>query len=173
MTQKKKSKSKLTVQEFQTWLEGIMEFQDSDWSPNKEQWVAIYDKIMNLKIDSAGTVNISAQSLRDISDQIEQSVGSLEDNIRNFRHAPVQNAHPPRILEERDPRSLGGESVGAVPAEPQEIISQEELTQLSEEDIRRKIEQAKEYGTSSASSSKPIKTRDIDTSDGNYSSDFI
>jgi len=40
---------KFTVSEFQTWLDGIMEFQESGWSPSPEQWKAIYQKIQNLK----------------------------------------------------------------------------------------------------------------------------
>lgn len=44
----KKSK-KFTVPEFKTWLEGIMQFQNPEWSPNREQWEEIYSKIMDLK----------------------------------------------------------------------------------------------------------------------------
>lgn len=172
MTQKKKSKAKLTVQEFQTWLEGIMEFQDSDWSPNKEQWIAIYDKIMNLKVETGNTVNLSANSMKEIVDNIN----SLRGDLENFRRASPQYA-PPTIMEERDPRSLAGGSGEAqiIPQAPveQEIISQEELNTLTREEIQQKIEEAKKYGSSSGSTTNPIKPRDIDTSDGNYKSDFI
>lgn len=171
MTQKKKSKAKLTIQEFQTWLEGIMEFQDSDWSPNKEQWVAIYEKIMNLKIETGGTVNISAQSIRDIEAAVNDTMTNIIGDRQNFNRVPSHHAQAPRILEEKDPRLLEAESGGTAYPAQQEIISQEELLQLSQEEINKKIEQAKLYGSSS--SAAPIKTKDIDTSNGNYSSDFI
>ena len=162
---KSNTKAKLTVSEFQTWLQGIMEFQDSDWSPNKEQWVAIYNKIMNLK-EAEGTVRVSAASVREIVDGVEEI-------LPNFNEPPtvVQQPRQP-LIEEPVNNALVQENVGGgVSPEPVEIISQEELVTLSEEEIRQKIEQAKKFGGSSVNN--PIKTPDIDTSNGNYKSGFV
>lgn len=43
-----KTAKTLTVSQLKAWLRGIQEFQPADWTPSKEQWQAIRDKIMNL-----------------------------------------------------------------------------------------------------------------------------
>ena len=168
---KPKTKSKLTVQEFQTWLQGIMEFQSPDWSPNKEQWEAIYDKIMNLKAEST-TVNLSASSVRDIVD-------AVSEEMPNFNNPPASNPYynqphgEPRILEEKPIEEFGAGGQAHNNAQPMEVIPAEELPNLSQEEIQRRIEEAKSGTAASSRTSTPIKTKSIDTSDGNYVSDFI
>ena len=39
----------MTVVEFKSYLQGIIDFSGADWSPNKAQWKKIYDIIQNLK----------------------------------------------------------------------------------------------------------------------------
>lgn len=86
----KKTKKKFTVPEFKTWLEGIMQFQDDNWSPNRDQWDEIYEKIMNLK----EPVNKEKMSLTDSA--LDEINGIVYDQIReafsNFR--PPQQMHP-------------------------------------------------------------------------------
>lgn len=148
MSKKPKTKAKLSIQEFQTWLQGIMEFQDDNWSPNIEQWNAIYDKIMNLKVDTP-TANISAASLREIAEVIE-------DSMPNFNQpSAYQHQQPSQPLVE-------GNDFIQQPEQYQPPV------QLSEEELQQKIEKAK-----SGTAITPIKTKDIDTSDGSYKSDFI
>lgn len=63
---------KFTVSEFQTWLDGIMEFQESGWSPSAEQWKAIYQKIQNLKEppQSPRKVAIEEGSIEEIVEEV-------------------------------------------------------------------------------------------------------
>jgi len=70
---------KFTVSEFQTWLDGIMEFQESGWSPSAEQWKAIYQKIQNLKEppQSPRTVKVDASSISEIVDGIAQTIPDI------------------------------------------------------------------------------------------------
>lgn len=172
---KSKSKQRLSVQEFQTWLQGIMEFQSPEWSPNAEQWAAIFDKIMNLKNeDSVSTSNISAASLRKIEE-------CIEDKLRNFNFAPSvggQNnlstqAHRPRGLFDEEPpqeQQAPTHPNGLKPG--QELISAEEFQQLTPEELKAKLEAAKE-GLGSHVAHKPQhKTPNIDSTTG-YKSSFV
>lgn len=176
---KTKSKPRLSVQEFQTWLQGIMEFQSDDWSPNPEQWNAIYDKIMNLKTDDTViTTNVSAASLRKIEDL-------LEEQLRNFKGSSVaageRYTNPPqnRIMEPVQQPVSGGlfdeqhrEPVannGIMPG--QELISAEEFPQLTPEQIAERIKQAKD-GVVISDGSKTIKTPSVDSTKG-YKSGFV
>lgn len=181
---KTKSKPRLSVQEFQTWLQGIMEFQSDDWSPNPEQWNAIYDKIMNLKTDeTVMTTNVSAASLRKIEDL-------LQEQIRNFRHSseaaggrytnpPRNNIVSPPAMEPQQPVSGGlfdetpqqdDRPVGGV-MPGQELISAEEFPQLTPEEIAERIKRAKD-GVPISDGSKTIKTPSVDSTKG-YKSGFI
>lgn len=46
---KKQTQSSITAKELKFWLKGILEFQQSDWVPNKDQWTNIKEKIFNLE----------------------------------------------------------------------------------------------------------------------------
>lgn len=177
---KTKSKPRLSVQEFQTWLQGIMEFQSDDWSPNPEQWNAIYEKIMNLKMDdSVSTSNVSAASLRKIEDL-------LEEHLRDFKNASVAagdhyrnpSPQPPRmqpaqptgggILDDPQPEPTQP-SGGIMPG--QELISADEFPQLAPEEIQERIKNAKD-GVLVSDGSKTIKTPNVDSTKG-YRSGFV
>lgn len=43
-----KRKKKQTLKEFKAWLQGVEELQPASWSPNKEQWELIRDKINSI-----------------------------------------------------------------------------------------------------------------------------
>ena len=43
-----KRKQKQTLKEFKAWLQGVEELQADDWSPSREQWQLIRDKINNI-----------------------------------------------------------------------------------------------------------------------------
>lgn len=181
MSNKPKTKSRLSVQEFQTWLQGIMEFQSPDWSPNAEQWNAIFDKIMNLKTEeTTPTVNVSATSIKKLESSMEEI---LRESLRNFNNAPtavqehyVNNAPPrtsapsPGLFDEPDPAPPPQAPGGITPG--QELISAEEFEQLSPEELDAKLKAAKE-GLNTSSGLKPQhKTPSIDSSQG-YKSGFL
>jgi len=82
----KKTKKKFTVPEFKTWLTGIMQFQNKDWSPNREQWEEIYSKIMDLK----EPVNREKLSLTD----------SALDEINNIVYYHITDALKEKISQQ-------------------------------------------------------------------------
>lgn len=45
----KKRNKKQTLEEFKAWLEGVEEISGSDWTPSKEQWKMIRERINNIK----------------------------------------------------------------------------------------------------------------------------
>lgn len=48
-TTRRPRKQKVSIQELKFWLSGILEFQDKEWTPNKEQWENIKTKIFDLE----------------------------------------------------------------------------------------------------------------------------
>lgn len=40
---------RITIPEFKSWLEGVMELQAEDWAPNAEQWKKIKTRIFSLE----------------------------------------------------------------------------------------------------------------------------
>ncbi len=41
----KKSKDKISLEQFRSWLQGVEDMQPDDWIPNAEQWKRIREKI--------------------------------------------------------------------------------------------------------------------------------
>jgi len=184
MTKKTKTKAKLTIKEFQTWLEGIMEFQSDDWSPNKEQWNAIYDRIMNLKQES-GSVILSAQSMNQLDEKFEEVKEFINDrgqmhsqNFNNPQHESrkmYEPSQPEGQLFRDDPEQHTHQNVGGgVPNNPIEVISAEEFPQLTPEQLEEKIENAKKGLKEQVdfSGGNKVSTPNIDTSSGSYKSNF-
>jgi len=70
---------KFTVSEFQTWLDGIMEFQESGWSPSPEQWKAIYQKIQNLKEppQTPRKVSVDDSSIEEIVEEVTRVIPDI------------------------------------------------------------------------------------------------
>ena len=46
---RRKKPDPMTVVEFKSYLQGIIDFSGDDWAPNKTQWKKIYDIIQELK----------------------------------------------------------------------------------------------------------------------------
>lgn len=135
---KSKTKVKLTVQEFQTWLQGIMEFQDSDWSPNPEQWNAIFDKIMNLKVEEGvSTSNISAASLKKIEEILKKNItsNSIYDSYQQEQYQMTRTPSAPLLAPEP--------TTNQTPMQPIPLVTSEEFTQLTPEEFQQKLEAAK------------------------------
>lgn len=83
----KKAKKKFTVPEFKTWLEGIMQFQNDDWSPNREQWDEIYEKIMNLKEPvNKEKIGLNDSALDDINDIVHERNESVLNRLDQLGH---------------------------------------------------------------------------------------
>lgn len=56
MAAKTTKKRKITLENFISWLEGVEEMQPGGWSPNKEQWNLIRNKIAVIEPDVVETV---------------------------------------------------------------------------------------------------------------------
>ena len=82
---KKKITKKITLNEFRAWLEGIEELQPNDWSPSKEQWKLIRNKIDYIE-ECVAPVNIPAQSIP-IAPQPQVPVQLASSLLTNYREA--------------------------------------------------------------------------------------
>jgi hypothetical protein len=110
MTTKKK---KFTVPEFKTWLEGIMQFQNKDWSPTREQWDEIYDKIMNLKEPVNKTkIDLTDSSLDEINAIIYENLQELNNQMRQVQNVsafqPQNTGQQPYPQQPQQPHQPGG-----------------------------------------------------------------
>lgn len=99
-----KRKKKFTVPEFKTWLDGIMQFQDKEWSPTREQWEEIYEQIMNLK----EPVNKEKMSLTDTA--LDEINGIVYDNMREMMaNMPRPHMAPPPQHPQPQPQDADGQ----------------------------------------------------------------
>lgn len=132
-------KKKFTVPEFKTWLEGIMQFQKDDWSPTREQWDEIYDKIMNLK----EPVNKEKTTLNDSSlDEIHQIVYNDVNDIMSRTMTQMQNQmmqqqHMHPVPQQNDP-NFGFNTGQANPAPTN--TAGEELANKSFKELQKEYE---------------------------------
>jgi hypothetical protein len=127
-----KKKKKFTVPEFKTWLEGIMQFQDDDWSPTREQWDEIYDKIMNLKEPvNKEKVGLNEPTLDEINDIVYNNLIELKNSMNN---QPINHGvNSPQGMDQNFPQSPP--QFNPPPAEGNELANKS----LSE--IRQEAEQ--------------------------------
>jgi hypothetical protein len=56
-----KKKNEISVSEFKSWISGIQDMQEDDWTPNKQQWEKIRGKIDMLAETEAPEVVAPAQ----------------------------------------------------------------------------------------------------------------
>lgn len=49
---KKQSKKNISFEEFKAWLSGVEDLQPNGWSPTKEQWQIIRDKIDSIRLET-------------------------------------------------------------------------------------------------------------------------
>lgn len=90
---KKKTKtetSKMSLQEFKSWLKGIMEFQDDSWTPRPEQWRSIVDKIMDLEDYQQPTSQIPATNYKVTGGVVPQPAQSSQSK---FASLPKSDEH--------------------------------------------------------------------------------
>jgi hypothetical protein len=93
--------NKITVKEFKDWLGGVLDFQDENWIPNKEQWEKILNKINQLEVNA--TYNFTKEyddhsenykpdfslypEIKDVSSQ----TGSIENKTNKRESGIVKN----------------------------------------------------------------------------------
>lgn len=134
----KKNQKKFTVAEFKTWLEGIMQFQNDDWSPNREQWDEIYSKIMNLKEPvNKEKMGLNANAIDEINDIVYFHItDTLRNQMphsqqpqqpqQNFGMAPQQQIH-------NQPQMDQNTNYNSQPSAGMENLSLSEIKKRAEE----------------------------------------
>jgi hypothetical protein len=73
-----KKRSEISVSEFKSWISGIQDMQEDDWTPNKSQWNKIRDKI-NLLSEQEDIA--PAQQPQYQQPQYNQNYGYQQPNI--------------------------------------------------------------------------------------------
>ena len=76
-------KNKISVRDFQNWVNGILEFQTNEWTPSKDQWKTILAKI-NLLEDAEvipETVNDVAQNVKQLTKQQSTPNNNQYNNV--------------------------------------------------------------------------------------------
>lgn len=130
---KRKRVQRQTVEEFQTWLKGIMTFREDDWAPDSEQWEVIFENIKNLRTDTTVQTNhISKNSLDKLEEIIEDKLNVIYTSL--LEELESGSLSTPIGINEQHPVT----QENAIPqpqAQPQ--------IDLSDDEIRRKLEEAK------------------------------
>lgn len=134
----------LTLNEFKMWLQGILEMQSDDWAPDAKQWARIRQKIEQIT-EPKPAPNVQAHP-----------------NVNPFESRPM--AFPqqtgPQTQDHRPP---------AVPAGPSGLVSAPPIPQGP----RAMLTQSGMPVTVTGGQPPRTKTPDIDTSHGNYDSNFV
>lgn len=80
---KVQNESSMSLTEFKSWLNGLMEFQDDTWAPTPDQWRAIVDKIMKLK---------DHEPIKNESSRYATDGGSYKENNNTVTQSAAQSA---------------------------------------------------------------------------------
>lgn len=97
-TKKKLSNDPVTISEFQSWLSGVVEFQAKDWTPNKQQWEAILNKINNLTNDSQMAPAANHTRPNPQNNTVNQPAAprvDMSNHRRSFLNPNAANGQPP------------------------------------------------------------------------------
>lgn len=97
----KKIKTKLTVKELQTWIDGYCSAHEHDWAPTLEQWRMIKDKIFMLiesekKAETLATLPIATPVTRIPPSNITHSTNHPRRSSFDT-DASQNNLEPPAI----------------------------------------------------------------------------
>ena len=93
---KKTVKSKaITIKDMKSWLSGVVEFQEKDWTPDVAQWKAILDKINNLVNDEQHEKVI--ERIIETHVQSPQHVAHQQPAHRHVQQPVQQPVHVPPV----------------------------------------------------------------------------
>lgn len=145
----KKVKKTVTLAEFKAWLEGVEELQPDTWTPTAEQWKLIRNKINMIVADVEGRV------IRSVGDAQAESAGTPSAPARPGRN-PIFD-----MLAPNSPSSIpeGGEVIQAsslIPRQAHQVVIEPPGGLLN-----------------NRSADGKLRTPDIDTSNGQYSSSLV
>ena len=94
-----KNKKEWTIPEFQMWLAGFMDMQNSDWVPNAEQWDKIQDIIFKLKdrqlVRKAQPTTPTAPIYPSPVEHFSQPMQQASSTLGNFGGTPADAVNTP------------------------------------------------------------------------------
>jgi len=134
---------KFSVSEFQTWLDGIMEFQESGWSPTPEQWKSIYQKIQNLKepVLTPRKVSIDDDSRSEMVDEILQSIPDISgvdfELMSNVLNAILNQMRQGATVTPPQPHQQQPQQVNPNTLAPTAAVPGNDLANLSLSELKR------------------------------------
>lgn len=154
----------VTVQELKNWLEGVLDFQEEGWAPNTDQWEKIKKKIFNLeespKYAWDGDVQMPPERVEPKPKAQEKPKGANPSKVigNELSDIPIT-----KVQENPDiDRPLNPKKLPPVSNKTQRLsVDQNQSPTIEEMGEGRVVH-----------SGKRITTGNIDTSDGEYHSDF-
>ncbi len=148
---RKPSNKKITLNEFHAWLEGVEELQPDGWSPDADQWELIRNKIMNIVEAEPEYIEVPVASPAPAPAPMPQMQSTFvtgdTPNTPGMNPAPAPAAFTPPAS------SFGDTQVDMTP------------------EARAALSGKLPAGMTPAPDGK-IKTPNVDTSDGNFTSGF-
>lgn len=115
--------NEITIKDFQNWLDGVVEFQDEDWTPNPEQWEKILDKIGKL-------VDSEPKQQESFRRGAPQQISRLNQPHQQMPHRPPMQQEPLPEVESYEPTGLSPEEEylrqqeqEAIDSEPSDYVS--------------------------------------------------
>ena len=156
MPQEEKAKAKtISIKEFKMWLEGVEEMQEENWTPDARQWKRIREKIEQIEEVTASAPMWAPPGHRPRGTADESSLPPGMELV-----FPPMNGAPPSTTGGTTQPVPSALNVG--PAQP------------TGQPVRRASTASGMPVTLSTGDSKtPVKTPDVDTSKGNYDSQFV
>lgn len=118
------SEKVISVLEFKNWLEGVLDFQDENWTPNLDQWQKILQKINSLDVSTSSPLDNTTKSsipqtpkpILDVGNTpvfvpqvaVPQATVNLDQKVQLPKAEPLK---PPAIkVSKSAPRIIEGEN---------------------------------------------------------------
>ena len=159
MTAKKRGRPKkvqlepITLREFKAWLEGVEELQPDDWCPDLEQWKKIRSKINCISPETIHT-NIPQQPVQ------PQATTNYPPQPNDAPRTPPPRQQQPPMR----PRQVQPQQPSALEQPAQDV----QMTEAAKAAMSGKLPAP---GMDMSADGK-IKTPNVDSSDGTYTSSF-
>lgn len=150
MPAKKAQKKKVTITEFQKWIEGIVEFQPEDWRPSDEQWATILEKINNLtneKDNESEKKQVTIDSLKEQVDNLKEVIESISRasssrHTRDYGEPLPENRpemyQPYNVGEDEMP--VSGDDFGGIRKSPETLAAEKAVAEKANRLMREQRE---------------------------------
>lgn len=98
-------KNKISVRDFQNWVNGILEFQTNEWTPSKDQWKTILAKI-NLLEDAEVMIETVNDVAKNVKQLTKQHSTPNNNHYNNVGYTPPDEDDGSALLTEDQIRSI-------------------------------------------------------------------